>query len=127
MFNGRFVEQDVRLFRGHHELSGGRERRWSAHALRFAIMGRSHLSQRLELLLCHRADRFGRVETDRVLLPVALSHELLARLVGAGRPSVSGRFKELEHAEVHRAPSRWCLGCSPVSRPRGANLISLAS
>jgi hypothetical protein len=42
------------------------------------------------------ADRWGRVTTDGVLVPVRLTHATLAELVGASRPSVSTVLKLLE-------------------------------
>lgn len=99
------------------ELSGRLERRSSTHALRIAIMQQPHLSERLHLLLWHLADRFGRVHPEGVVLPVPLSHELLAQLVGARRPSVSSALKDLERAETvaRQADGSWLLGGQPPS------------
>lgn len=81
-------------------------------------MQQPRLSTRLHLLLWHLADRFGRVLTKGVVLPLPLSHELLAQLVGAQRPSVSRALKELDRAEViaRRPDGTWWLGGKP---PRG--------
>lgn len=100
------------------ELSGRLQRRSSSHALRSAIMQQAHLSERLRLLLWHLADRFGRVHPEGVVLPVPLSHELLAQLVGARRPSVSRALKELERAEViaRRPDGSWLLARQPPSK-----------
>ena len=103
------------------ELSGRLERRSSAHALRFAIMQQPHLAQRLHLLLWHLADRFGHVHSEGVVLPVPLSHELLAQLVGARRPSVSRALKELERAEAiaRRPDGSWVLRGQPPVESAG--------
>ena len=54
----------------------------------------SHLTRvdaRLELLFWGLADRWGRVSTDGVVLELPLTHQVLGRLVGAQRPSVTTR------------------------------------
>lgn len=96
-------------------LAGRIERRAFAHALRFAIVQQPRLAARLHLLLWHLADRFGRVHATGVILPLALSHGLLAELVGAQRPSVSGALKELERGGVlaRRRDGSWWLGEQP--------------
>ena len=97
------------------QLSGRLERRSSTHALRLTIMQEPRLSMRLRLLLWHLADRFGRVHADGVVLPLPLSHELLAQLVGAQRPSVSRALKQLERAQVvtRRPDGSWWLRGQP--------------
>jgi CRP/FNR family transcriptional regulator, cyclic AMP receptor protein len=70
-----------------------------AHALAFHLAV-SHLKlveTRLLVILWYYADRWGRVTPGGVLLPVRMTHSLLARVVGARRPSVStalGRLQE---------------------------------
>jgi len=101
------------------QLTGRLERRSSNHALRLTIMQQPRLPTRLHLLLWHLADRFGRMHPEGVVLPLALSHEVLAQLVGAQRPSVSRALKELERGElIARLPDgTWRLGDQP---PPGA-------
>ena len=41
------------------------------------------------LLFWHRADRWGRVGRDGVTIPLRLTHEVIAQIVGAQRPTVS--------------------------------------
>lgn len=97
------------------QLSGRLERRSSTHALRLTILQQPRLSVRVHMLLWHLADRFGRVHAEGVVLPLPLSHELLAQLVGAQRPSVSRALKELERARVvaRRPDGSWWLGGQP--------------
>lgn len=97
------------------QLIGRLERRSSAHALRRTIIQQPRLAERLHLLLWHLADRFGRVHAGGVVLPLPLSHELLAQLAGAQRPSISRALKELERAEVvaRRPDGSWWLGGVP--------------
>ena len=84
-------------------------------ALRLAIAQVPQLTARLHFLLWHLADRFGRVESEGVLLPLRLSHGILAELVCAQRPSVSVALKELERGGlVVRLPQReWRLRGDP--------------
>jgi CRP/FNR family cyclic AMP-dependent transcriptional regulator len=61
------------------------------------------VEDRLLALLWHLADRWGRVGSDGVLLPLKLSHEALGTLVGARRPTVSIALAELRERDVVRA------------------------
>jgi CRP/FNR family transcriptional regulator, cyclic AMP receptor protein len=71
-------------------------RRSRTLALRLALVQLRQLPARLHFLLWHLADRFGRVHRDGVLLPLPLTHAMLADLVSAQRPPVSRAMKELE-------------------------------
>jgi hypothetical protein len=69
-----------------------------AHALAFHLAV-SHLKlveTRLLVILWYYADRWGRVTPGGVLLPVRMTHSLLARVVGARRPSVSTALGKLQ-------------------------------
>jgi CRP/FNR family transcriptional regulator, cyclic AMP receptor protein len=97
------------------QLIGRLERRSSTHALRLTIIQQPRLSNRVHLLLWHLADRFGEPDAEGVAVPLPLSHELLAQLVGAQRPSVSRALKDLERAGVvaRRPDGSWWLGGEP--------------
>lgn len=71
-------------------------RRSHALALAGAITCTTGLERRLSLLFWSLADRWGKVTPDGVVVPVALTHETIARLVGARRPSISTALKQLE-------------------------------
>jgi CRP/FNR family cyclic AMP-dependent transcriptional regulator len=60
-----------------------------------AIAAQPRLEVRLALLLWHLAARWGRVEPGGIRLPLPLTHQLLGRLVGAERPSVSHALARL--------------------------------
>jgi CRP/FNR family transcriptional regulator, cyclic AMP receptor protein len=69
-----------------------------AHALAFHLAV-SHLKlveTRLVAVLWYYADRWGRVTPEGRVLPVRLTHALLARVVGARRPSVSTALGRLQ-------------------------------
>lgn len=88
-----------------------------SHALAFHLAV-SHLKlveARLLAILWYYADRWGRVTREGVLLPLRLTHGMLARIVGARRPSVStalGRLQE-RGLVVRTAAGEWLLTGEP--------------
>ena len=60
-----------------------------------AIAIQPRLEVRLALLLWHLGARWGRVEPGGIRLSLPLTHQLLGRLVGAERPSVSHALARL--------------------------------
>lgn len=66
--------------------------------LQRAISAHPRLDVRLALLLCHLAARWGKVEPGGIRLPLPLTHQLLGRLIGAERPSVSHALARLAEA-----------------------------
>jgi CRP/FNR family transcriptional regulator, cyclic AMP receptor protein len=66
-------------------------------AVALAITSVRGLELRMLALLWHLADQFGRVTRDGVALALPLTHEVLGRLAGATRPSVSTALKTLEN------------------------------
>jgi CRP/FNR family cyclic AMP-dependent transcriptional regulator len=83
-----------------------------------AIGHQTHIEDRLLSELCYIARRWGRVSTDGVVTPVPLSHELLAGLVGARRPTVSLALKRLtESGRIdRRRDGCWVVPPAAVSR-----------
>jgi hypothetical protein len=65
-------------------------------ALSQAISQLTRVDDRVLILLWHLAERWGRVRADGVLVPLKLTHRVLARLVGARRPSVTTAVNALE-------------------------------
>jgi CRP/FNR family cyclic AMP-dependent transcriptional regulator len=96
VLNGRFAEWASGQPQLIDRLLSRVLRRSRTLALRLALVQLRRLSARLHFLLWHLADRFGRVHRDGVLLPIPLSHAMLADLVSAQRPPVSRAMKELE-------------------------------
>lgn len=66
-------------------------------AVALAISHMRGIEMRLLALLWHLADRFGRVTAECVELPLPLTHRMLSRMLGAGRPTVSSAMKALEN------------------------------
>jgi CRP/FNR family transcriptional regulator, cyclic AMP receptor protein len=90
-----------------------------AHALAFQLAV-SHLKlveTRLVAVLWYYADRWGRVTPEGRVLPVRLTHALLARVVGARRPSVSTALGRLQDRGLleRMANGHWLLLGEPPS------------
>jgi len=84
-------------------------------ALSAAITCTTGLEQRLTMLFWHLAERWGRVCRDGVLVSLPLTHELIGRLIGACRPSVSTALKQLERegSIVRLHSGGWLLASDP--------------
>jgi len=81
-----------------------------------AIAHHPRVDARLLHLLWQLADRWGRVTPHGVSLPLRLTHELLADLVAAQRPSVTLSLQQLERRqEITRDGGRLLLIGTPPS------------
>ncbi len=86
-------------------------------AFHLAVCGLRRVDDRLLSVLWHFADRWGTVTPEGVRLDVRLTHETLAAVTGARRPSVTTALKRLtDQGCVQSLPrSRWLLlGRPPV-------------
>jgi CRP/FNR family transcriptional regulator, cyclic AMP receptor protein len=81
-------------------LLGAVERRRAAQRDRLAVLGALTQLPRVELrvltLLWHLSSAWGRVGPQGVVVPFALTHEMLGRFVGAQRPTVTLAARQLE-------------------------------
>jgi len=86
-------------------------RRSRSLALQLAICHQRRVDVRVLQILWLLALRWGRVTPDGVMLVLPLTHELLGRLVGAQRPSVTTCLAELTRrgAVTRRADGSWLL------------------
>jgi CRP/FNR family transcriptional regulator, cyclic AMP receptor protein len=87
-------------------------------AFHLAVCGLRRVDDRLLSVLWHFADRWGTVTPEGVRLDVRLTHELLAAVTGARRPSVTTALRRLaEEGRVRSLPrSRWLLlGSAPAA------------
>jgi len=83
-------------------------------AINMAIIHQSRVNARLLMLLWHLADRWGRVRSDGVVLPLHLTHSVLADLVAARRPTVTSALSELARQELITPRERgWLLHGEP--------------
>jgi CRP/FNR family transcriptional regulator, cyclic AMP receptor protein len=85
-------------------------------ALHLAICHIVGLDKRLESMLWHLSERWGRVSKDGVILPLRFSHEFLAKLVGVRRPSVTSAISRLRQEGVleRRSDGSWLLHRRPA-------------
>lgn len=105
-----------------------------------AIVHHARVDVRLNMLFWYLAGRWGRVRSDCVILPLRLTHSVLADLTAARRPTVSSALAELiksglvqtsedgwllmgkppgELLEIGAIPSTFAPGCS---RPDGVTV-----
>ncbi len=103
-------------------------RRSHALALQLAISDVRHIQERLLLFFWHLADRWGRVSRDGVTVPLRLTHEVIAQLVGAQRPTVTTALRTLSEAGLltRRADRTWLLAADGRDA-RGLMLVSRTS
>lgn len=91
----------------------------------------SHLTRvdaRLELLFWGLADRWGRVGPDGVVLELPLTHQVLGRLVGAQRPSVTTALSDLARRGLieRRDDGAWLLRGDPPGDATGEAAVGAA-
>jgi CRP/FNR family transcriptional regulator, cyclic AMP receptor protein len=85
-------------------------RRSRGLAFQRAIAQLPRVDDRLLVLMWSLAERWGRVGTQGVRLPLSLPHRTLATLVGARRPSVTTALTGLARdGLVERTPEGWLL------------------
>jgi CRP/FNR family transcriptional regulator, cyclic AMP receptor protein len=104
---------------GHYPELGGRLferaiRRSRRLAVNMAIIHQARVDDRLQMLFWHLAGRWGRVRGDGVLLPLRLTHTVLADLVAARRPTVTSALSDLARRGLVRGVDEgWLLSGEP--------------
>jgi CRP/FNR family cyclic AMP-dependent transcriptional regulator len=105
--------------------------RTAERAQDLSVMVSIHSLKRVDVRLLaffwHLADRYGKVTSDGVLVPLALTHRQLALLVGAQRPSVTSALGTLTERDLLRRDDEgnWLLSGEPpqdlgLLQPNGA-------
>jgi CRP-like cAMP-binding protein len=86
-------------------------------AFHLAVCGLRHIDDRVLLVLWHFADRWGTMTPEGAKLDIRLTHEILAAVTGARRPSVTTALKRLsDQGRIRARPrSRWLLHGRPPS------------
>jgi CRP/FNR family cyclic AMP-dependent transcriptional regulator len=100
-----------------HRRSAEQSARLATHQ---AIAQLPHVEDRLIALFQHLAERWGRVVGGGIVLPLALTHSELGRLIGAKRPTVSLALTRLTERDaiVRREDGSWLVAAE--ARPTGA-------
>jgi CRP/FNR family transcriptional regulator, cyclic AMP receptor protein len=95
-------------------------------AVALAIAHHQRVDDRLLLTLWHLAERWGRVHPDGIVLPLPLSHQRLADLVGAHRPTVTSALGDLarEGRIDRRDNGDWVLHGAPPEQLRHHKLVA---
>jgi CRP/FNR family cyclic AMP-dependent transcriptional regulator len=103
------------------ERTGSQLMRTATHA---AIAQLPRVDQRLEAMFWDLAGRWGHVTPSGIHLPLPLSHEVLARLVGGRRPTITLALKALaDRGIVARRPDRtWLLVAPRPSLPTNGTI-----
>lgn len=99
-------------------------------AFHLAVTRLNRVDVRLLVTLWFLAERWGRVTSEGVLLPLRLTHQILAQLIGARRPSVTTAVGELTSAGLasRRPDGSWVLhGEPPDDLRKVGRAVELAS
>ena len=118
VIDGRFRQAARRwpgLFDILHDRLGQQTHRTSMH---LAMMHLPRIEDRIMTLFADLAERLGRMTTDGVVIDLSLTHELIGRLVGSRRPSVTLALQTLdsEGLLIRLDRDRWKLTPSAVTR-----------
>lgn len=103
VLDGRFVRQLARFPQVAGRLFGRSVQRSRQLAVNMAIVHQARVDLRLHLLFWHLAGRWGRVRSDGVVVPLRLTHAVLADLVAARRPTVTSALSDLARRGLVRA------------------------
>lgn len=108
------------------ELFSRGTRRAHSLAVTLAIAHHQRVDKRLLLTLWHLAERWGKVGPEGISIPLPLSHQRLADLIGAHRPAVTSAIGELTRsgAMSRRADRSWLLHGGPPSELRHHRLAA---
>ncbi len=111
------------------ELFARGTRRAHGLAVALAIAHHQRVDDRVLLTLWHLAERWGRVSPDGIAVPLPLSHQRLADLVGAHRPSITTALGDLTRAGAisRRDDGAWMLHGSPPAALRHHRLVATMS
>ena len=108
------------------ELFARGTRRAHSLAVALAIAHHQRVDERLLLTLWHLAERWGRVRPEGIVVPLPLSHQRLADLVGAHRPSVTTAMGDLARSGAisRRDGGHWVLHGAPPEQLRHHRLVA---
>ncbi|HEY2260731.1 MAG TPA: hypothetical protein VGH45_13505 [Solirubrobacteraceae bacterium] len=94
--------------------------------INMAIVHQARVNVRLHILFWHLAERWGRVGTEGVILPLGLTHSVLSDLVAARRPTVTSSLSELSRqGKVRPVRDGWLLSGDPPGELLELQRVSL--
>jgi CRP/FNR family cyclic AMP-dependent transcriptional regulator len=127
VLDGAFSARMARWPSLHAQLLGRVARRARHLALVQAVTHLPRIHTRLVLLFWLLAERWGRFGPDGVRIELPLTHEVLALLVGAQRPSVTVALQRLNQANLLLRPgrNRWLLTRGAVERLESPESLEL--
>jgi hypothetical protein len=98
-------------------------------ALQLAVADLRRVDDRLMLFFWHMADRWGRVRPDGVVVPLPVTHDVLAQLVCVQRPTVTSGLRRLsESGQIRRLRDKsWLLSPEPPPAPTRSVRAGLAA
>jgi hypothetical protein len=98
-------------------------------AIALAISHHQRVDDRLLLTLWHLAERWGRVHSDGIVVPLPLAHQRLADLIGARRQSVTTAMGDLKRrgAVTRRSNGNWVLHGRPPAELKHHKLAASLS
>jgi CRP/FNR family transcriptional regulator, cyclic AMP receptor protein len=116
VLNAQFVRRAAGWPEVLARLTGRAAGRAKALSLHDALTNLKHVETRLLVQFWHLAERWGSVGPQTISIPVPLTHDMLAKLVGATRPSVTTALGRLASRGllVRERDGVWLL--SPDSR-----------
>jgi CRP/FNR family transcriptional regulator, cyclic AMP receptor protein len=121
VLDGAFLSRAVRYPELVGELLALAIERSRNFAVQLAIIHQARVDIRLRMLLWHFASRWGRVRPDGTVLPLRLTHAVLADLVAARRPTVTSALSRLSKLGLVRFDGEvWILSGGPPGEPAGA-------
>jgi CRP/FNR family cyclic AMP-dependent transcriptional regulator len=101
--DARFATHAARFPGVMNQVTGRVMGRATSASLRLIVHQVVRIDDRVLVSLWGLAERFGRVTPEGVVLPLAINHSMMARFVGAQRPTVSQAVGELtRRGEVQR-------------------------
>jgi CRP-like cAMP-binding protein len=105
------------------------ERRADRVAVTQAISHLTRVDVRVLTMLWLLADRWGRVTSSAIVLPLRLTHRTIARLIGARRPSVTTALSDLSRRGLvsRREDGSWALHGPPPEELERVGLGQISS
>jgi CRP/FNR family transcriptional regulator, cyclic AMP receptor protein len=115
MLDARFVEHQLRRYPELALALAARAAQRSQNmSVSLAIVSQPRVETRLLMLLWHLAERWGRVRAGAIVVPLRLTHALLAELVAARRPSVTTALASLaDQGLIRHTRGTWLLFGEP--------------